>query len=97
MLFRTALPVLFATALALGCQAPSVHVQAPPCDCSCQFRATAPQVGKGCYVSDDVLICPLVRRTLDLEPAYPTEDPRCEKQADGTLRCEVGGPGGGTP
>ena len=76
--------------LTIACQAPQVHVQAPPCDCACEFRASAPQIGKGCYVNDDVLVCPLVRRTLDIEPAYPSVDPRCEKLEDGTMRCEVG-------
>jgi hypothetical protein len=40
-------------------------------------------------VSGDHLVCPLVRRTLDIQPAYPSEDPRCEVQEDGTIRCEV--------
>ena len=31
----------------------------------------------------------LVVKTIDIEPAYPGEDPRCERQEDGTLRCEV--------
>lgn len=83
-----ALVVIFA---ALGCQtkAPVVNVQAPPCKCDCAYRATAPQIGKGCWVEGDRLICPLVRRSVDVEPAYPSEDPRCEKQADGTLKCGV--------
>lgn len=83
LLLALALPLLAA------CQNPQVNVEAPPCDCSCSFAATAPQIGKGCYVSGDVLVCPLVRRTLEVEPAYPSEDPRCTKQPDGTLRCEV--------
>jgi hypothetical protein len=78
---------LFAAACATP--APVVNVEAPPCECACEFRATAPQIGKGCVVDGDRLICPLVRRTLDIEPAYPAEDPRCEKQPDGTLRCEI--------
>lgn len=83
--------VLAGASLACQTKPPVVNVQAPPCECSCahEFRATAPQVGKGCYVQDDLLVCPLVRRTLDLEPAYPGEDPRCEGQPDGTIRCEV--------
>lgn len=76
---------------AVACETPPpiVNVEAPPCECQCAFQATAPQVGKGCWVSGDHLVCPLVRRTLELEPAYPSEDPRCERQEDGTLRCEV--------
>ena len=31
----------------------------------------------------------LVKRQLEIEPAYPSDDPRCEKQPDGTLRCQV--------
>ncbi len=75
----------------LGCTTPPpvVHVQATPCECACEFRASAPQVGEGCWVSGDRLVCPLVRRTLEIEPAYPAADPRCERQPDGTLRCEV--------
>lgn len=75
----------------LACQtpAPVVNVEAPPCECACQFKATTPEVGKGCWVQNDVMICPLVTRTLEIEPAYPGEDPRCTRQADGTLRCEV--------
>ena len=86
---------LLAAALVLAaCQSPPpprpvVNVQAPPCDCSCAFRAVAPQVGKGCWVQNDVLVCPLVKRTLDIEPAYPSEDPRCEKLPDGSMRCEI--------
>lgn len=86
-------PRLFAMAwLVMGCQTPPppvVNVQAPPCECACDFKATAPQIGRGCWVKDDVLVCPLVVRQLDIEPAYPSEDPRCEEQLDGTLRCEV--------
>ena len=79
---------------AAGCQTappppPVVNVEAPPCTCDCTFRATAPEIGKGCWVSGDHLVCPLVRRSLEIEPAYPTEDPRCEVQEDGRLRCEV--------
>ena len=78
-------------ALALGCAqpAPIVNVEAPPCECACEFKATTPEIGRGCFVQGDTLVCPLVRRTLELEPAYPTEDPRCTRQEDGTLRCEV--------
>ena len=68
---------------------PVVNVAAQPCECECSFKATAPQIGKGCWVQNDVLICPLVKRTLEIEPAYPDADPRCERQPDGTLRCEV--------
>jgi hypothetical protein len=77
--------------VAAGCQtpAPVVNVQAPPCECACDFKATAPQIGKGCHVDGDRLICPLVRRTLEIEPAYPSDDPRCEKQEDGSLRCQI--------
>jgi len=76
---------------AFGCQRPPpvVNVEAPPCDCACSFRATAPEIGKGCWVQNDVLVCPLVKRTLEIEPAYPDADPRCERLEDGTLRCEV--------
>lgn len=77
----------------IACQTapPVVNVAAPPCRCACEsaFRASTPQIGKGCYVDGDRLICPLVRRDVDLEPAYPSEDPRCEKQEDGTIRCTV--------
>lgn len=83
----------FGVATLLACQSapPVVNVAAPPCRCACEsaFRATTPQIGKGCYVDGDRLICPLVRRDVDLEPAYPSEDPRCEKQEDGTIRCTV--------
>ena len=84
-------PALFALWLVLlpACQAPQVNVATPPCDCTCLFRASTPEIGKGCWVNGDVLVCPLVRRTLDIEPAYPSEDPRCEKLADGTMRCEI--------
>lgn len=89
--FRIVASALVAGALVLACKTPPpvVNVQAPPCECACAFEATAPEIGKGCYVRDDLLICPLVRRTLDVEPAYPSEDPRCERQPDGSLRCEV--------
>ena len=82
--------LLLAT-LAMACQSPPpvVNVTTPPCDCACSFKATSPQIGKGCHVQGDVLICPLVRRTLDIEPAYPSEDPRCETQPDGSLVCEI--------
>jgi hypothetical protein len=85
------LALALAAAGALGCQTPPpvVHVQAPPCECACAFQATAPQVGEGCWVSGDRMVCPLVRRTLEIEPAYPAADPRCKRQPDGTLRCEV--------
>ena len=72
-----------------------VTVQAPEvaptcqCDCSSAFKARVPQIGSGCWVQDDVLVCPLVHRQLEVEPAYPGEDPRCEKLPDGSLRCEV--------
>ena len=91
MLRPCLVPLVVAVGLALGCNRPPpvVHVQAQPCECSCAFRAVAPQVGKGCWVQNDVLICPLVKRTLEIEPAYPDADPRCTKQEDGTLRCEV--------
>ena len=85
-------PLLLAAALVVACQSPPppvVNVQAPPCDCACNFKATTPQIGKGCHVQGDVLICPLVRRTLDIEPAYPSEDPRCERLPDGTMACEI--------
>ena len=78
--------------MASGCETPPppvVNVTTPPCDCACSFKATTPQIGKGCHVQGDVLICPLVRRTLDIEPAYPSEDPRCEKQPDGSVVCSI--------
>ncbi len=88
---RIPLTALLLLGAAIACQTPPpvVNVQAPPCECACAFQATAPEVGKGCYVQNDLLICPLVRRTLEVEPAYPSEDPRCQKQADGSLRCEI--------
>ena len=88
---RPALLLAALAACALACQRPPpvVNVQAPPCDCACSFRAVAPEIGKGCWVKGDVLVCPLVKRTLEIEPAYPEDDPRCQRQADGTLRCEV--------
>jgi len=70
-------------------EAPTVTVPACQCDCSSAFRARVPQIGSGCWVQDDVLVCPLVSRKLEIEPAYPAEDPRCEKLSDGSLRCEV--------
>ena len=85
-------PFMLALALAmgLGCaKPPVVNVPAQPCECACRFEATAPQIGKGCWVQNDVLICPLVKRTLDIEPAYPGADPRCTKQSDGSVRCEI--------
>jgi hypothetical protein len=73
----------------VACQQPLL----PPCECECEcvssFKATAPQVGKGCWVSGDLLTCPLVRRELEIQPAFPSEDPRCEKLEDGTLECRV--------
>lgn len=88
---RPALLLAALAACALACQSPPpvVNVQAPPCDCACSFRAVAPEIGKGCWVKDDVLVCPLVKRTLEIEPAYPEDDPRCKRLEDGTLRCEV--------
>jgi hypothetical protein len=86
------LPLVLALALAaLACQQapPVVNVQAPPCECACDFRATAPQVGKGCWVSGDLMVCPLVRRDLEIEPAYPSEDPRCERLPNGDLQCAI--------
>jgi hypothetical protein len=76
---------------ALACQQapPVVNVQAPPCECACDFKATAPQVGKGCWVSGDMMVCPLVRRDLEIQPAYPSEDPRCERLPNGELRCAI--------
>jgi hypothetical protein len=75
----------------LACQQapPVVQVQAPPCECACAFKASAPQVGKGCWVSGDLMVCPLVRRDLEIEPAYPSDDPRCERLPDGDLRCAI--------
>ena len=78
-----------ATLVALLALAASGCQTQPRCQCDCAFRATTPQVGKGCWVEGDKLICPLVRRSLNLEPAYPSEDPRCEQQEDGTIRCAV--------
>lgn len=69
--------------------APVVNVAAPPCDCACEFKASVPQIGRGCHVQGDLLVCPLVRRTLEIEPAYPSEDPRCRKEADGTTVCSI--------
>ena len=84
---------LFGTlALAIAaCETPPpvVNVQAPPCECACDFKASTPQIGEGCWVQGDVLVCPLVRRTLEIEPAYPAADPRCQRQEDGTLRCQI--------
>jgi len=68
---------------------PVVNVQAPPCTCDCAFRATAPQVGKGCWVKGDLLVCPLVRRDLEIEPAYPSEDPRCHRLPSGEIQCRI--------
>ncbi len=79
----TALAALLALT-ALGCQ-----TQPRVCQCDCAFKATTPQVGKGCWVEGDKLICPLVRRSLRLEPAYPSEDPRCEQQEDGRIKCAI--------
>lgn len=100
-----ALAVLAAlTAFVIACETPPpvVNVEAPPCECACRFQASAPQIGKGCWVNGDVLVCPLVRRTLDIEPAYPSEDPRCETLESGEIRCEIhpgdtGGPGATGP
>jgi hypothetical protein len=77
--------------LLVACETPPpvVNVEAPPCECACRFKASAPQIGKGCWVNGDVLVCPLVRRTLDIEPAYPAEDPRCETLESGEIRCEI--------
>ena len=88
---RTVFGLIALAASACQTPAPVVNVSAPPCRCACEsaFQASTPQIGKGCYVDGDRLICPLVRRSVDLEPAYPSEDPRCEKQADGTIRCTV--------
>ncbi len=88
---KTGVLSLAVACAALGCTTPPpvVNIEAPPCECDCAFRATTPEIGRGCWVQGDVLVCPLVLKTIDIEPAYPEEDPRCEKQADGTLRCEV--------
>lgn len=84
-------PVVNVAPPTVNVEPPAVTVQAQPCNCDCSsaFAAKVPQIGKGCWVQDDVLVCPLVYRNLDVEPAYPGADPRCERQADGTLRCEV--------
>lgn len=76
---------------ALGCvpPAPIVNVEAPPCRCDCAYSASAPEIGRGCWVQGDTLVCPLVRRTLEIEPAYPADDPRCTKLPDGTMECRV--------
>jgi hypothetical protein len=86
-----ALPLLTLALITLACQQapPVVNVQAPPCECACDFKATAPQVGKGCWVSGDLMVCPLVRRDLEIEPAYPSEDPRCERLPNGELQCAI--------
>ena len=101
---QLAAPTLLILALnSLACQQapPVVNVQAPPCECACAFKASAPQVGKGCWVSGDLMVCPLVRRDLEIEPAHPSEDPRCERLADGDLRCAIHSgdslPSGATP
>ena len=99
---RRAVGAALFLALAGCAQPPVVKVEPTPitveapavtptcqCDCSSAFRARVPQIGSGCWVQDDVLVCPLVSRNLEIEPAYPAEDPRCEKLADGSLRCEV--------
>jgi len=88
-LAASALLTLAPAILACQHEPPIVNVQAPPCDCSCAFKATAPQVGKGCWVSGDMMVCPLVRRDLEIEPAYPSEDPRCERLPNGELRCAI--------
>ena len=77
--------------LAVACQKlpPVVNVEAPPCECACSFRAVTPEIGRGCWVQGDTLVCPLAKRTLEIEPAFPSEDPRCERQEDGTLKCQV--------
>ena len=98
---RFAIAISLVLALA-GCAGPPVvNVQPtpvtveapepPPCQCECSstFRARVPQIGAGCWVQDDVLVCPLVHRDLEIEPAYPSADPRCRKLPDGSLRCEV--------
>ena len=80
-----------AALFAMACETPTpvVNVSTPPCNCDCRYAASAPQIGKGCWVEGDRLICPLVRRSLQVEPAYPSEDPRCERLEDGSLRCRV--------
>jgi hypothetical protein len=90
---RLVAPTLLILALtSLACQQapPVVNVQAPPCECACAFKASAPQVGKGCWVSGDLMVCPLVRRDLEIEPAYPSEDPRCERLANGDRTATCG-------
>jgi len=84
-------PLLVLAALASACAqpAPIVNVEAPPCRCECAYSAKAPEIGRGCHVQGDVLVCPLVRRNLEIEPAVPSEDPRCYPMPDGTTRCEV--------
>jgi hypothetical protein len=89
MKFRIGSAALACALLACTTPPPVVNVEAPPCECACEFRAKTPEIGRGCHVQGDVLVCPLVVKTIDIEPAYPGEDPRCEKQEDGTLRCEV--------
>lgn len=88
---RLAIAATAALSLALGCAqpAPVVNVEAPPCKCECSYKASAPEIGRGCHVQGDVLVCPLVRRTLEIEPAVPSEDPRCYPMPDGKTRCEV--------
>jgi hypothetical protein len=88
---RVALLISILSPATFACQQapPVVNVQAPPCECGCAFKATAPQVGKGCWVNGDLLVCPLVRRDLEIEPAYPSEDPRCKRLEDGSLRCAI--------
>lgn len=83
--------LVLAVAVCGACRSvpPVVNVPAQPCQCSCSYRAVAPEIGKGCWVQNDVLVCPLVKRTLEIEPAYPGADPRCTKQKDGTLKCKV--------
>ena len=75
----------------LGCRylMPAVEMYPPPCDCACSFRATAPEIGQGCWVSGDLLTCPLVRRELEVAPAFPSEDPRCTELELGGVMCEV--------
>ena len=82
-------PVVQVEPTPITVEAPTVTVPTCQCDCSSAFRARVPQIGAGCWVQDDVLVCPLVSRNLEIEPAYPSEDPRCEKLADGSLRCRV--------